>query len=324
LKRLRKKEGVALITSLMVIALLVTVVVEFNRIAVADIDISRNFGDEKKVLFTTISGVNAIKELLRLDRLYSEGDTLLEGWARSRPHFEAASSILDEGTVEGDIIDENGRIDVNSLVDDKGEFDENQKAIWKRLLGQSRFGLAEETINTIMYSVKDWIDKDDELTGIYGAEDSFYRGRGYHAKNNVLHSLDEMLLVNGVNENIYYGDRYKSGIRRCFTVYGGPKININTAPHPVLMALSDHMTEDIAMEMDIFRSDDANIPQLKNIKWYKKVWPFEDPLPESLLSTSSDFFTVNMRGTLRKSVKEVRAVLFRSDISVNVVYWQEM
>lgn len=324
MKRLRKKEGVALITSLMVIALLVTVVVEFNRIAVADIDISRNFGDEKKVLFTTISGVNAIKELLRLDRLYSEGDTLLEGWARSRPHFEAASSILDEGTVEGDIIDENGKIDVNSLVDDKGEFDENQKAIWKRLLGQSRFGLAEETINTIMYGVKDWIDKDDELTGIYGAEDSFYRGRGYHTKNNVLQSLDEMLLVNGVNENIYYGDQYKSGIRRYFTVYGGPKININTAPHPVLMALSDHMTEDIAMEMDIFRSDDANIPQLKNIKWYKKVWPFEDPLPESLLSTSSDFFTVNMRGTLHKSVKEIRAVLFRSDVSVNVVFWQEM
>ena len=71
MKTLRKKEGVALITTLMVIALLVSVVVEFNRIAIADIEISRNYGDDKKILYILISGVNALKEFLKLDKSLS-------------------------------------------------------------------------------------------------------------------------------------------------------------------------------------------------------------------------------------------------------------
>jgi general secretion pathway protein K len=323
-KKLGKKQGVALITTLLIIALLVAVVVEFNRVAIADIDVSKNFGDEKKILFIAISGVNAIKELLRLDGLYSKSDTLLEEWTKSRPYFYSASSMLDEGKLEGKIVDEDGKINVNSLIKDKGEFDGAHKAIWERLLSQSRFSLTEDEINTIIFGVKDWIDKDDEITGIYGAEESFYSGKGYDCKNNLLNNLEEMLLINGITEDIFYGNQYKSGIHSCFTVYGGRKININTAPLPVLMALSDDMTEVIAMEMDAFRRDNANKLQLTHKAWYKKVWPFENPLPKNLLTTSSSFFTVYIRGTLHESVKEIRTVIHRSQDATHLVYWQEM
>ena len=318
------KEGVALITTLMIIALLVAVVVEFNRIAIADIDISRNFGDEKKILFTTISGINAIKEILRLEALYDKSDTLVDKWAESSSYFGYASSMLDEGRVEGEIVDEDGKINVNSLINDKEEFDPNQRAIWERLLTQPRFALTEEDVNTIISSVKDWIDKDDKITGIYGTEDPSYQGKGYHCKNNFINNLEEMLLINGVTEDIFYGNRYKRGIKPYFTVYGGGNININTAPIPVLMALSDNMTEDIAMELDDYRRDKTNKPALENEQWYRKVWPFENPLPEKLLTTSSSFFTVHMRGTLRESVKEIRTVISRSKVASKIVFWQEM
>ena len=84
LRKMKKREGVALITTLMIVALLVTVIIEFNRIAVAEIDISRNFGDEKKILFTVISGVNAIGDLLRMERKFSPGVTLTGKWAQSQ------------------------------------------------------------------------------------------------------------------------------------------------------------------------------------------------------------------------------------------------
>ncbi|MBW1767396.1 MAG: general secretion pathway protein GspK [Deltaproteobacteria bacterium] len=324
MKKLSNKEGIALITTLMIIALLVATVIEFNRIAIADIDISRNFGDEKKILFTTISGINAIKEVLRLEGLYDKSDTLFNKWAKSRPYFDAANSMLDEGRVEGEIVDEDGKIYVNSLINDKGGFNPDQKAIWERLLTQSKFALTEEVVNTIINSTKDWIDKDDKITGIYGAEDPSYQGKGYHCKNNPLNNLEEMLLINGVTQDIFYGNQDKSGIKSCFTVYGGGLININTAPIPVLMALSDDMTEDIAMELDDYRRDETNKPALGNKQWYRKVWSFEKPLPENILTTSSSFFTVHMRGTLRESVKEIRTVISRSNVAANIVFWQEM
>lgn len=324
MKKLNNKEGIALITTLMIIALLVATVIEFNRIAIADINISRNFGDEKKILFTTISGINAIKEILRLEGLYDKSDTLFDKWAISRPYFDAANSMLDEGRVEGEIVDEDGKINVNSLINDKGGFDPGQKAIWERLLTQSQFALTEEDVNTIINSAKDWIDKDDKITGIYGAEDPSYQGKEYHCKNNPLNNLEEMLLINGVTQEIFYGNRYKSGIKSCFTVYGGGLININTAPIPVLMALSSNITEDMAMELDDYRRDETNKPALGNKQWYRKVWSIEKPLPEKILTTSSSFFTVHMRGTLQESVKEIRTVISRSKVAANIVFWQEM
>ena len=324
LRKLGDREGVALITTMMIIALLVAVVVEFNRIAIADINVSNNFRDEKRILFITISGVNVIKEMLRLDGLYSKSDTLLEEWAKSRSYFDSATSMLGEARVEGSIVDENGKIDVNSLINDKGKFDNAQKVIWERLLSQQRFSLTEEERNTIIHSVKDWIDGDDEITGIYGAEDSFYQGKGYHCKDAPLNNLEEMLSINGVTKDIFYGNQYKKGIRSCFTVYGGRAININTAPVPVLMTLSNDMTEEMAMEMDAFRRDDANKPQLNNKLWYKKVLHVETLLPEKLLCVSSNFFTVHIRGALRDSCKEIRTVISRSNNDTDIVYWREM
>ena len=323
-KRISRRDGIALVTTLIIIALLMVVVVDFNRIAITDIGVSRNFGDEKKILFTTISGVNAIRELLRLDSLYSKSDNLLEEWAKSQAYFDSASSMLDGGSVEGNISDEDGKIDVNSLINDKGKFDQAQKAIWMRLLSQAKFGLSEEQIETIIHCAKDWIDKDDEITGIYGVEDSFYLEKEYHCKNNILNNLEEMLLIKGVTKDIFYGDEYKMGVRSFFTVYGGGKININTAPIPVLMSLSDIMTEDIAKELDNFRQDDTNKVQLNDKKWYRKVWPYKDPLPESVLTTVSSFFTLHIKGRVGESVREIKTVIKRSGDSSSIIYWKEM
>jgi general secretion pathway protein K len=324
LGKMKRREGVALITTLMIVALLVTVVIEFNRIAVAEIDISQNFGDEKKILYTVISGVKAISELLRVEKIFSPGVTLTGKWAQSHTYFVAASSMMEEESLEGEITDENGKINVNRLCGEKGEFNDAQKALWERLLKQSRFELSAEQVDTIIHSVKDWIDGDDKMTGIYGAEEAFYETRGYPCKNRPLDYVEELLLIKGITEEIFYGSKEKEGLRPYFTVYGDPQININTAPLPVMMALSENMTESIAADLDAYRRDSANQMQLAKKTWYQTLWPLEVPLPEELFVTTSAHFRVEVKGTLRESVKEVSTVIHVSDSGSQILFWREM
>ena len=232
--------------------------------------------------------------------------------------------MMEEEKLEGEITDENGKINVNSLVGEKGGFIEAQKALWGRLLRQTRFGLSAEQVDTIIHGVKDWIDKDDTITGIYGAEEAFYETRGYPCKNRSLDHVEELLLIKGITEEIFYGTEDKEGLKPYFTVYGDPGININTAPVPVLMALSESMTESIAADLDTYRRDSANQAQLAEKNWYQTLWPLADPLPEELFVISSSYFRVDVTGTLGESVKRVSAITYVTDTGSRILFWQEM
>jgi general secretion pathway protein K len=322
---LRRREGIALITTMMIVALVVAVVVEFNRATIAEIEVSKNFSDEKKITYIAISGVSGIKDLLMIEGMYSKVDSLLEDWAKSKTYFESATMALDEGKLEGTIWDEESKINVNHLVSEKGLFDEVQKKLWERLLKQPRFGLTADQVNTIIHGVKDWIDQDSEVTGIYGAEDTAYLQRGYRCKNGPLNTIEELLLISGITKEIFYGTERREGIQPYFTVFGSGQININTAPLPILLALADEMTEDIAGEMDKFRRDESNRWALVNKNWYKRVWPYGSPLPEKSMTVTSTAFSVFLKATLRDSIKEIHAVISRpSETLASISYWQEL
>jgi len=322
-RRFPGNRGIALVTVLLIVALLVGVVVEFNRIAIADIQVSNNFADEKKILYITVSGIQAVQELLRLDGQYTPSDNLLEDWTQGGPYFQSASALLDEGSVSGHITDEDGKINVNTLINGNGKIDPRQLGLWRRLLEQPRFHLNEQEALTIIYSIKDWLDSDDEVSEIYGAEDATYGPLGYGCKNGRLETLEELLFVNGITEEIFYGKKDREGLSTCLTVYGGAKININTAPRPVLMALSPLMNPSIAQEFDAYRTEPTNRRDLQSPVWYKRLWPYDDPISEDLLTTRSTYFTIRVLGELRESRKHVRAVVQRTAESVNLVYWQE-
>ena len=319
----RSDRGIALVTVLLVVALLIAVVVEFNRIALADIQVSNNFVDEKKILYTTISGAQAISELLRLDGEYTRSDNLLEDWTRGGTYFESASALLDEGKVSGSITDEEGKICVNRLVDAEGGMNATQFALWRRLLAQPRFRLNEQEAMTLIYSVKDWLDPDDEVSDIYGAEDTAYRPLGYACRNGPMVTLEELLFVNGMTRELFYGDEDQEALRGCLSVYGGGAVNINTAPVPVLLALSPRMNEDIARELDDYRRQPTSRGELQSKEWYQRLWPYDELISEDLLTVRSSHFTLRILGTLRESRKHVRVVIRRTRESADIIYWQE-
>lgn len=321
--RAKRDAGIALVTVLLVVALLVAVVVEFNRIAIADIQVSNNVVDERKILYTTISGVNAVAELLRLDGEYTRSDNLLEDWAKGDTYFQSASMMLEEGEVSGGITDEDGRICVNRLVRPDGVLDPRQFALWRRLLEQPGFRLNEQEALTLIYSIKDWLDPDDEVSDIYGAEDMAYQPLGYPCKNGPMDALEELLFVNGMTQDLFYGNENRLALRSCLSVYGGAAVNVNTAPLPVLLALSPLMNRGIAEELQAFRTEPTNRSLLQVKEWYQRLWPYDQLIDEELIATRSRFFTVRILGTLRESRKNVQAVIERTTESTNIVHWQE-
>jgi type II secretory pathway component PulK len=99
--------------------------------------------------------------------------------------------------------------------------------------------MAEEDAQALATAVRDWLDKDGEPAGEFGAETEYYQTleTPYESKNNVLASLAELRLIRGVTDLLYFGKEGEPGLKDLLTVYSDGKININTAGPLILQTL---------------------------------------------------------------------------------------
>jgi len=121
------------------------------------------------------------------------------------------------------MVDEERKININ-----KAEMDTLERLL--RIVLE----LSEMQAQEIAASIIDWRDGDSGLSIPQGsAEDSYYRyiSTPYEAKDSDFEVLEEVLLVKGMDEDIF--ERLKNFI----TIYGDGKINVNTASRPVLLTL---------------------------------------------------------------------------------------
>lgn len=137
----------------------------------------------------------------------------------------------DSGILDGEaalitrygLIDEERKINLNSSGQD----------VIERLF-RVGLGMDDMQAQELAAGIKDWRDKDSELSIPVGsAEDFHYRGLNYpyDAKDQDMETLDELLLVNGMTKDIF--ERIKDYV----TIWGSGMVNINTAPREVLLAV---------------------------------------------------------------------------------------
>ena len=132
--------------------------------------------------------------------------------------------------------------------------------------------------DTIVNSIQDWMDPDD-LPRLSGVESDFYENQfpPYYSKDGPIDDITELLLINGISEEMFWGsggrsggprpvqesalsdfsyeeeDGYRVGLMELFTAISDPSglistININTASAQVLDLLpgiDDLIAEDI-------------------------------------------------------------------------------
>ncbi len=218
---LKSEKGIALLLVLWALILLMTVIASFAFLTRTELEAGFHFKRRIKADFLLEGAINrAIAEIMYAQRNPDAEDV----WdLNGTPNYYRA----DNRKITVIISPEASRVDLNRSSD----------VILRGLLAS--IGVDAEKADTIIDSILDWRDADD-LHRLNGAENDYYQSLEppYSCKNGDFDSVYELLYVKGVTEDIFFGSENKPGIRDFLTVNAGTaKIDINTAPIEVLLAL---------------------------------------------------------------------------------------
>ncbi|MFO7713378.1 general secretion pathway protein GspK [Desulfosarcina sp.] len=333
---LSNHRGVAILVAIGVVAVLLTAGLALNRRIRSSVTGAIHAREQVVLSEMAASGVQAAMVMLINDRKENDTDTLQEDWANPEKVAEMVELIpFDGGSIDVDITDERGKIQVNALVKfpEGQQFSATQRFLWERLLDRV-FSLFEETPesdpNMIINSLKDWLDSGDDeaITGLSGAESDYYEGLepSYSCKNGPFDHLAEVALVQGVIPELFSGVGAAAGLASLLTVHGESpagdsrftfdgKINISTANVAVLAALLPPENADLAEALADFRvakADETFINPINNVQWYKNV-PGAGGITISpdLIVASSDLFRIVSTARRNDRTHTINAVVQR-------------
>ena len=216
---LGNSEGMVLVLTLMILTLITAMVVEFAYGVYTSTSALYNWRDSQRLSFVAKSGVamavNTISGALRSNSGAPPSE-LYRYLGREIPVPNIPEGFNGSFVIKAE--DENARLNLNSLRN------ADSLQVFKRLLGN--LGLDE----LIAERVADWIDTDSEPK---------LRDSEEGAKNAFMDSVDELLLIKGIDRHTY------EKLSPYVTVYGfggtdDRRININTAAIPVIMSLNEN------------------------------------------------------------------------------------
>jgi general secretion pathway protein K len=338
------RRGVALLITLSVTTLLVTMALEYNRRARYVVIAAAAARDYLTMNEMANAGVQVAMAILARDKTQNDTDTPLDDWADPEKIAEALKAFpFEAGQLALVIEDELGKIQVNSLVDQPNgqKFNESQRTLWERFLQyyadrkELKLDLKDDSEpQAIINSLKDWMDSgdDDAMAGLSGAEMSYYQDKEppYPCRNGPLTDLNELLLVKGIAPELYYGTREVPGIARYLTVHGMQpgegtnftfpgRINLTTAELPVLFALLPSENRDLVEAVDELRRDIASGKQtvdLNSPNWLNQLPGLgEIKLDPKLITMSSDVFRVESTANLHDASTTITAIVQRVQAS---------
>lgn len=288
-RRPAPQRGVALLTVLLITALvsvLAVSMIERHRLSIAK---TRQTLRYQQALDYALGGEAYARSLLRADVEEDDAqprtDSLADRWAEPTPPFE-----IPDGEIEIRIRDLSGLLNLNATVDVAAR-DRLKRLL--RALGRDE-NLAD--------AIADWIDEDLEVSGAAGAEDGAYllRAPAYRAANGPFASVSELRLLPEIDEETWrtlvpFVAVLPTGVRR---------INVNTAPGPVLAALAPGLNPDQAAAF-AFPED----PWAQPGDLVAQQAGFAPEL--GMLTTQSRFFEVLVRAEYAGRTVTLRSHVFR-------------
>jgi len=261
-----------------------------------------NIQDEVRATMASESAFELVKLYLKEDyKLTGNVDSLDEDWALGLPPFP-----IDDGMIGVTLEDSNRYFNLNDLVDNNGV------AIQKHVEQLQRLFTLLSIDNSLVDALVDWMDKDDRPYGTYGAEDAMYYDKDYKVKNARLDNLSELKLILGFKPNIIR--RLKHVVCVHPSANGISKININTAPADVLMALFPNMSKlDVEALAENLPYEDLN--SIKSLPWVAGG-------DLSRLSVGSDTFTLRTHASFGRAQVREEYLLLRTQQNVQLL-WRE-
>jgi general secretion pathway protein K len=303
-----QQQGIALITAVLVVAL--AAMASTAILVSAHIAIRRTANlQESELAWWYASGVESwVKSLLERDLETNDFDALTDIWAQPVDYLP-----VDEGFVRGQVIDLQGRFNLNNF----GTPDDNEYAqqveVFVRLLRV--LGVAEDyQARALAATIRDWIDADSEPTGADGAEDNDYLRLDppYRAGNRMLTSVSELLAVRGMTKEIY---AKLASVVSALPQTGVP-INVNTAPLPVLYALAAEPRPQIeTFALERLERPAENLQALNSNGTYTG-----EDAPQSMMAVQSSFFVLRSEVFIGSGRVPLYSFYFRPPGTAPAVY----
>jgi len=210
----------ALVLTLVVVALLAALVIQFNYSGQVELELARSYVESVQAAYLAEGGVEVAKALIRTDE--QQSDSMEDQWAQAIPVIP-----VEEGFVTLSIEDTDRRLDLNRLINTNGtKVNEPLAGVATELLNE----LGRDDAAALVDAVIDWIDPDDQVRP-EGAEDDYYRGLDppLSIPNRRLLSPGELGMVKGFDRDLLYGHDDFPGLLSLITVWGDGRVNVNTA-----------------------------------------------------------------------------------------------
>lgn len=230
---LSNRHGVALVTTLWILAALVVLAIGIGLMARTEAQVAYNFSGLVQCRWAARAGIN--RALVEIENLTQEQTTYL-GEERKLLSSEADDIDLGDASFQAVIEDEAARININAAP----------RSVLENLFGS----------RDIADCITDWRDANDEPRPL-GAETQYYSSleQPYRCKNEPFDTVKELLLVKDITEDLLSSSMGGDGrtLADMLTVYsldenttvdGQERINIQTASKEDLQSrLGDTLTE---------------------------------------------------------------------------------
>jgi len=256
-----------------------------------------------------------------LNEEWSNSESLFKNIALGSGSFSVIND-LDSNHILYGVVDEERKININQVPE----------PILKNFFILAA-GVSPSQAEGIADCIIDWRDSDN-IASAYGAEDAYYKtlSPGYPCKNSSFEALEELLLVKGMDNDIF------DKVRNRITIYGTGKININTADRIVLLSLG--LDSSLVDKIITFRKGEDEIEATPddNIFMNKELIvdnllakeQLSDPqktqlaafVNSGLFVTRGEYFIGKSVGTAGSSL-QTSQIVFIFDRNKTLKYWRE-
>lgn len=309
----RKQSGLALITVLMILAIMVTVASTMTGRLVSTLKRTEGIIFSQKTYWYSQAAAELGRMVLNEDFSDSDVSSLDQMWATPDLVFP-----LENGHIAGKIKDLRSCLNVNAINSD--DTVEEFTTLLEEL------GLSDNSAETIAESTRDWIDDNDTSDASLGAEDSFYEALAvpHLTGNNLMVDISELRAVQGVDKEAYK----IAAPYLCAIPSSVQSINVNTVDieqPEILYAL-------FASSTDLSVSDFKGLLEERPTSGWDSV---DDFLDESLfssvdiddsvsaqLSVSSEFFQFEGTAAFEDRLLVFQFLFEVEDNNTNVIRYQ--
>jgi general secretion pathway protein K len=283
--------GSALLITLLILALLTSLTVEFAYEVFIGTSALSNWSNAQKASLIAKSGQALGSQQLKSlsNQSYTNiGEITLPVKKNFGPQAKLTIRLKDE----------NAKFNINGIIYQNGLTNTEALDSLKKLFEYLDINPAAAL------AVADWIDPDSEPR---------LKDSEYNAKNTFLWSIDELKLINGIDNTVF------KKILPFMTVFGDGKININTAKLPVIMSMHPDMTEILAERIVDYRKN-TPFEEASHVQRVSGMETIGPQLIGKVITVKSSYFRMISEATVNEITRITESVM---DSSVTIRYWRE-